>query len=165
MLTREQIRALDDLPVEEVEIPEWGGTVLVRGLQGNERDRYEYAMFLARKDPDQKLAARARLVATCTLGEDRKRLFTDADTDWIGRKNAAALDRIFDVVQRLSGMDKKAAEVAEEIFGDGRNDGSTSGSPATSDALSESYSNGAHPPSSPNGSPTNAPTEFSDQNV
>ena len=41
MLTQEQIRAASDLKTEEVYVPEWGGSVLMRGMTGTERDAWE----------------------------------------------------------------------------------------------------------------------------
>lgn len=140
MLSREQILAVDDLPGEEVDVPEWGGAVLVRGMTGTERDRFEMAMYLAKDDLEGKLILRARVVAWCTLGEDRKPLFTPKDVEWLGAKSGAALDRIFTVAQRLSRIEEKATAEAEANFEPGRNGDSPSGWPATSDALSASSS-------------------------
>ena len=33
-LTREQILEADDLPTESLDVPEWGGEVLIRALNG-----------------------------------------------------------------------------------------------------------------------------------
>ena len=40
LLSKEAILAAQDLPSEDVEVPEWGGTVRVRGLDGKGRDEY-----------------------------------------------------------------------------------------------------------------------------
>lgn len=137
-LTRDQILSADDLPIEEVDVPEWGGTVLVRGMQGNERDRFEMAMYLTKDDLEQKAVVRARVVAWCTLDDDRRQLFTSKDVEWLGRKSARALDRVFDVAKRLSGIGEKAAKEAEADFDGGQNGASTSVWPDTSVALSAS---------------------------
>jgi len=41
LLTRDQILQAQDIARETVSVPEWGGSVLVRGLTGQERDAYE----------------------------------------------------------------------------------------------------------------------------
>src|SRR3989304_4330704 len=41
LLTRDEILNANDLAREQVEVPEWGGAVLVRALTGRERDAYE----------------------------------------------------------------------------------------------------------------------------
>jgi hypothetical protein len=45
---------------------------------------------------------RARMLAYCALGDDGKRLFTDADAVALGQKSGAALDRCVKVAQRLN---------------------------------------------------------------
>ncbi|MFE3382837.1 hypothetical protein [Streptomyces anulatus] len=40
-LSAEQILDADDLAIEDVPVPEWGGTVRVKGMSGTERDRFE----------------------------------------------------------------------------------------------------------------------------
>lgn len=138
MLSRDQILAADDLPTEEVDVPEWGGAVLVRGMQGNERDRFEMSMYMTKDNLEEKAIVRARVVAWCTLGEDRKALFTPKDVEWLGRKSARALDRVFDVAKRLSGIGEEATKEAEADFDGGQNGASSSVWPDTSVALSAS---------------------------
>lgn len=138
MLTRDQILDADDLPVEEVEVPEWGGSVLVRGMQGTERDRFEMAMYLNRDDLEERAVVRARVVAWCTIGEDRHQLFTPKDVERLGRKSGIALDRIFEVAKRLSGIGEKAVKEAEGNSAPGQNGHSSSVWPDTSVALSGS---------------------------
>ena len=41
VLSKEQILQADDLKTETVEVPEWGGDVLLRELRGRERDAFE----------------------------------------------------------------------------------------------------------------------------
>ncbi len=41
LLPRDLIDGADDLPVEDVEVPEWGGAVRLRTLTGSERDGFE----------------------------------------------------------------------------------------------------------------------------
>lgn len=105
-LSRSEILDSEDLATEPVEVPEWGGTVLVRALTGVERDAYEGEIFTLRgagKGIDYNLQnIRAKLSARTIIDEDGARLFTDADIVRLGLKSAAALDRVFSVAQRLS---------------------------------------------------------------
>lgn len=135
------ILALDDLPTELVTVPQWrDNTVLVRGLTGKDRDAYEGEIIVSRKDPrtgaltqDINLVnARAKLVARCVVDEAGNRLFTDDQVEALGAKSAAALQLIFDVAQRLSGM---RAEDLKELVGEsvpGLVDASPSASPGNS---------------------------------
>lgn len=155
-LDRSTILNVRDLPTEDVEVPEWGGKVRVRGMNGTERDRFEMAMFLAKDDLAGKAVVRGRQVAWCTVDEAGRRLFSDADVDVLAAKSATALDRIYSVIQRLSGVDEKAAERAARDFGSGQSGSSTSDSPAISGAPSPSSSPDAIPQNSPNGLLTSA---------
>lgn len=138
-LSRDQILAASDLETREVEVPEWGGSVLVRALSGKERDAYEASLMLIRgKTQIPNLAnMRAKLVARAIVDEDGKRLFTDQDVNALGLKSAAALNRVHDVVQELSGLNEGATEDAEENSDAAQSGDSTSAWPESSDAPSE----------------------------
>jgi len=111
-LTAAAILAADDLQRETVDVPEWGGQVCVRGMTGAERDAYE-STLLSVKGTDVSLdkggmtSARARICAMCMIDpETGKRLFTDNQVIDLGKKSGRALDRVFGVAQRLSGISK-----------------------------------------------------------
>lgn len=132
MLDRKTILNVSDLERELVSVPEWGGDVFVRGMNGNERDRYELGMFNAKDDLETKAIIRARVVAFCTVDEAGANLFVPADITVLGTKSAAALDRVFSAAMRLSGMDESAAKKADADFLADPSEPSTSDSPATS---------------------------------
>lgn len=98
LLTRDAILNVVDLPTERVDVPEWGGTVLVRGLDGTARDHLELSLR------DGLTNIRARLVALTVVDERGERLFNDNDVTVLGRKSAAALNRVVEVAQRLSAI-------------------------------------------------------------
>lgn len=107
-LSRDEILKTPDLPREEVEVPEWGGTVYVRSLTAEEKDQFEM-IFLgeegkAKSRKDALRNIRARLVALTSCDEGGNRLFTEEDIPALGKKNARAIDRIFTVAQKLCGM-------------------------------------------------------------
>ncbi len=109
ILSREQILGAQDTQQETVPVPEWGGEVIVRGLTGTQRDAFEESMYTGRgKDRKENFAnLRARLTVLCIVGEDGKPLFSVKDVEALGNKSAAALDRVFEACQRLSGLAKK----------------------------------------------------------
>jgi len=128
LLSRDAILAADDIPQETVDVPEWGGQVLVRGLTGTQRDAFEGEMA---ERNGKKLSMnirniRARLVSRTLIDEDGDLLFGPADVDALGEKSAAALDRVFDVALRLSGMSPDDVEEMAANFPEGQNDSSTS---------------------------------------
>jgi hypothetical protein len=115
LLTRDQILAANDLKSEDVDVPEWGGTVRVRELTGDERDSVELSMVTMRGtepvlNPNAYKSFRARLSAMSIVGEDGQRLFTDADMLELGKKSSAALQRVFNVAMELSAFTKKDVE-------------------------------------------------------
>ena len=118
LLSRDAILAADDLPKELVALPEWGGEVYVRALTGAERDRFEAAM-IEQKGKHQTVnmeMIRARLASMTICDEQGKRLFTDGDVRGLAGKSAAALNRVFEVARRLSGLAAEdVAELAEGL--------------------------------------------------
>lgn len=125
-LTRDAILEAHDLPHEDVAVPEWGGTVRVRGLTGAERDAFEASVVGDRGKTMNMRNLRARLVAITIVDEDGKRLFSDADVVALGSKSGAALDRLFSVAQRLSGITHGDIEALEKNSDSDQSDGSTS---------------------------------------
>ncbi len=118
-LSREAILAIQDIPSEDVFVPEWNTWVRVRGLTGAERDAFEEAILAGRgKDTKVNLRnIRAKLVAKSVVDpETGQYLFSEEDLKALGRKSARALARIYDVAQRLAGI-TKADE--EELAGTG----------------------------------------------
>lgn len=104
MLTRDSILQADDLPKESVEVPEWGDGVLwVRTMSGTERDAFEQSMVNKKNKPNMD-NVRARFAVLTICDEAGERLFQAADAEALGKKSAAALDRIFAVAQRLNGF-------------------------------------------------------------
>lgn len=127
LLSKADILGADDLPTRDVEVPEWGGTVRVRGLTGQGRDAFEMKMASATKSGSSgDVDFRASLVVRCVVDENGERLFTDKEVAQLGRKSGAALDRVFDAVRDLSGITQSAKEDAAEDFGEAAGDDSPS---------------------------------------
>ena len=118
LLDREAILKANDIEKREVYIPEWGGSVYVRGMTGRERDQFEASIIRQRgRDTEINMKnARAKLVVMCTVDQEGNRLFTDADVAPLADKSAKALDRIFAVAQELSGITREDMEELTENF-------------------------------------------------
>lgn len=127
ILNKDAILGALDLPQETVEVPEWGGSVIVRALTGKERDLFEstFSNESAKTHADKMANVRARLVVQCVVDEAGERLFKDSDLEALGGKSAKALDRVFEVAQRLSGLGKDIEEDAGNSE-TGQNESSTS---------------------------------------
>jgi hypothetical protein len=118
-LSADEILGADDLQREPVEVPEWGGTVLVQGMSGTARDAFEASLLNSKMngvDKDKGMERyRARLCAACIVDESGKRVFQgDAVVRRLGEKSAQALTRVAEVASRLSGL---TDEDAEELTG------------------------------------------------
>jgi hypothetical protein len=118
LLSKEAILAADDRDYEVVACPEWGGEVRVRSITGAERDRWESSLMKGRgRDRQMNLDnARARLVALCAVDEAGKPLFRPEDIGALGRRNARAIDRVFEAGKRLAGLTDEDVDKLTEDF-------------------------------------------------
>jgi hypothetical protein len=117
-LGREAILKASALKTEEVRVPEWASpetgadVVMVRELRGRERDEWEASMAVQRGGqmvPDT-ANMRAKLVARCIVDPEGEPLFTQQDVAALGELSAAALQRVYEVAARLSGLNQGALE-------------------------------------------------------
>ncbi|MEU1736458.1 hypothetical protein [Streptosporangium sp. NPDC020145] len=122
LLGREQILQADDLPVEDVPVPEWRGEVRLRGLTGAELDEYQASLVVQTRDGTQKANLRnatAKLVSRCAIDEDGAPLFEPKDLLKLSSKSAVALQRLFAVAQKLNGLtDDDMRELVEDFSDD-----------------------------------------------
>lgn len=112
LLSRAEILQALDLPRERVAVPEWGGDVYVRALNGSERDSLEAWMVEMNGKGAQDLYGNmtARLAAMTMVDEQGDNLFEMGDVVVLGRKSANALRRVVEVAQRLSGVTQADVE-------------------------------------------------------
>lgn len=127
-LSKDEILESHDLVTEDVDVPEWGGTVRIRTMTGAERDGFEASM-LGKEGEQQKMDytnLRARLVSLTAVDERDVRMFEEKDVAFLGLKSAAALNRCFAVAQRLNGLSKEAVDSMAKNSATVPNEGSTS---------------------------------------
>jgi hypothetical protein len=105
MLSRDAILALDDLPRERVDVPEWGTYVYVRAMSGADRMRLEKLL----RDSDG-VISRGALVVFLAVDEKGNRLFTDEDVEALEAKHSGALERIAGAALTFNAMDAEAVE-------------------------------------------------------
>ena len=125
MLTKKQILEADDRKFEKVKVPEWGGEVFVRVMSGWERDKYEMDMFQRRKDGESP-NIRGSLCGLCIVDDKGVRIFSDGEVGELAGKSGAALDRVFDVAQRLNGIGEFEMKEFEKNLEKDQSEGSTS---------------------------------------
>ena len=111
ILDRNSILTANDLKSEDIDCPEWGGSVRVRVLTGTERDAFGASLMGA--DGKAEMGNfRSRLVAACAIGEDGASLFTVADMGALGGKSGTVIDRLFAAAERINAMGAAGVESA-----------------------------------------------------
>lgn len=108
VLDRSSILAAPDLPTISVDVPEWGGKVVIKALTAAQRDRFEISVAASKDN------LRARLAVLSIVDPDGKPLFSEADASALGAKNAKALDRIFEAASKLNRLSDSDIEELEK---------------------------------------------------
>ena len=107
----EEILNRDDFTFEELEVPEWGGTIRIRSLSGNERTKITN-MVQKRKDGDGMFE---QVVIFAAVDENGKRIFRDDHLAALKEKSATVSQRIGQKVLELSGFTNPTENVPEEV--------------------------------------------------
>ena len=84
-LSKNQIISAIDDRYEDVEVPEWGGTVRVKAMSGVEKDAFEASVTTIRRNGNKVEQrpnlenVRAKLLAHCIVDESGALIFDDDD--------------------------------------------------------------------------------------
>lgn len=113
-LTIDDILSSDDITIERVECPEWGGVVFIRTITADKRDKFENDF---NKSGAGMLGVRARLVSACMCDEKGKPSgISDAQIKALGKKSSAVMDRIFTRCMIINGMRDEDVEEMEKNY-------------------------------------------------
>lgn len=114
---------------QEVFLPDLGGSVMVREMNGTVRNRVEsaYAAIQAGGEPKALDDAMIQLLSVCTLDEAGSPLMTPNEAKRFIATQPRAAYKIRDVAMELSAHSDEDLEAMSEVFGEGRNEDSTSG--------------------------------------
>ena len=106
---KDAILEANDLQKVEVDVSEWWssvGSVYVSEMSADARDEFEqYLAEVSRQQRDQNKQyahIRGPLCAMCIVDADGERAFEFEDMEKLGKKNARALDRIFEEANKLN---------------------------------------------------------------
>ena len=115
-LSRTDILAAQDLVQTEIDVPEWGGKLYLRGLSAAERSAYENRFrTLRQEDPEQaSLKAVVLLIAMTAISSDGRPVFTEEDLDALAAKSFDVLLKVFHAARRVNGMAAGDDEDAEK---------------------------------------------------
>ena len=98
-LNKAKILAAEDVKLDKVNVPEWGGDVFIKTLSGTERDAFEDAY-----SQDKMRQFRVRFLVLTLCDEKGERLFTDKEVDELGRKSALVIARLFEKAWSLNAL-------------------------------------------------------------
>ena len=119
---------------EELQVPEFGGAIFVRGMSGSERDKLEESFRIkkGRKAGQVDLRNfRASRVSRVVVNAEGERLLNDTESDiaMLGRFPSGVLDRIIAKSEELSGRDPEEVD-------DLKNDSASPAASAASSSIS-----------------------------
>lgn len=110
----------DQPPIEELYLDEWGFKVYVRGMTSAQRDKWEGSQVSVGKGGSVEYNAdnlRASLVARCLCTPQGDPVMKQDDVGRLGQKSATAIDKIYEVAKRLSGISQKDVAALEGKLG------------------------------------------------
>jgi hypothetical protein len=115
-LTRDEILKTNDIQVNEIEVPEWGGSVFIKQLTRAQQDSYlKMQMGKTRMKQDTRAKNQEIIGAElyghdaylCSRGicdENGKAIFKDSDIQSLKKKNGAVIGRIAKEIIAFSDM-------------------------------------------------------------
>jgi hypothetical protein len=106
LLTAEDILKANDIKIEAVEVPEWGGTVHVRQFSAAVRDQFDALISSGDGDEPDLTNVRGRVLALSVCDPDGKPLFTLEQAEALGAKSDAAIARVYDAAAKLNKLRK-----------------------------------------------------------
>src|SRR4051794_1110367 len=113
LLSADEILNAQDTRYDTVKVPEWGGSVRIRTMAGDESLNFTES----NTGPARKTAG-IRLVALCAVDAEGNRLFTEKQLEALKRKSSVALSRVADAALRLNEMVPAAMAAAKNDSGE-----------------------------------------------
>ena len=113
MLDKKSILKNNKLKTQVVNVPEWGGDIIVSELTGTARDAWE-SDIISMSDDGGKINGintRAKLIVISVVDEEGNLIFDEEDIEEVGNLSATALNRVFTVASKLSAL--TAADMKE----------------------------------------------------
>jgi hypothetical protein len=112
-LSADDILKRDSFKYDELDVPEWGGTLRFRTISGADRDRWAaaYAKAQASDDLTAIVGAQARLISLSSCDAEGKRIFSDEQVSALNEgQSGAVLQRVFTAISALNKIDTGALE-------------------------------------------------------
>jgi len=107
-LNLNDILNISDSVKKRIDVPQWGGYVIIQSMTAEARDAYEESLFSRKEDGDFERNfgnTRAKLVSACVLGPDGTRMFkTEQHVKMLGTKSAKVLEMLFSECQKINAI-------------------------------------------------------------
>lgn len=113
VLNRDEILAAVDeraKTTEPIEVPEWGGTILVKLMNADDVERSGLA------DGKRDASTFPKIIAACVVDEDANPLFTEADVAALARADMVVTARVFGEIMRVNELMDEELEEAMRGF-------------------------------------------------
>lgn len=113
-LTFADVLAVEDLPVEWVEVPQWGGWIGVRTLRADERAELE-RQFSKKRPGDDPAAFRRALLKSTLVNQDKSQFLPDEEhARQLMLKSAEAVEMLVEKSLTINGFRQKDVEALEK---------------------------------------------------
>lgn len=121
ILSKAEILSAEDLPRRVVEVPEWGGAVILQGMTALEY--VQFAETLEVEDPKFWI----KILPWSLVDESGEKLFSLDDIEALGGKNPEVILRLGRIANGLNKAGEKSIQEQLENLAEAQSDGSLSG--------------------------------------
>jgi hypothetical protein len=106
---RNRILAANDIKVEKIAVPEWGGDYFIRVISGSDRDAFEDSYA------DKKMKSfRVRFLVLALCDKDGERIFSNDDVSELSKKSAIVINRVFEAAWKSNAFTQEAVDALGE---------------------------------------------------
>lgn len=116
LLSKEEILKVADLSFEEVEVPEWKGSILL--WQMTAADRGDLSAYMVdekgKPKPNTMQGWQVRYLSLCIKDSNGAKLFTESDLQDLQGKSGKVIERLFGEAQRINGTSENALDDAKK---------------------------------------------------
>lgn len=119
---RKRLLNANDIKVEAIDIPAWGGTYYLRVISGKAREQFEEAY-----SQEKMKNFRLRFLVLTLCDEEGKPILADSDMDALGERSSVEINRVFDAAWKLNAFTQEAVDALGEGSQNVQSDASSSG--------------------------------------
>ncbi|MBC8587112.1 MULTISPECIES: hypothetical protein [Tissierellales] len=113
LLSRSQILEAQDIKTKKINVPEWGGEIMIKQLSAKENDDIVMNMVNVKKMAAKQLSKKSNenyeeavnevaiknqkimMIVKSVVDENMKQLFTEADIELLATKNTSVIEKVY----------------------------------------------------------------------